>query len=117
LSPNGSRNRFERARLARAARDEATLACLVIAAQLRPLWPHEPVRVAVEVVLPKGARRLDDDGLIALLKHTIDGTQQLVIDDDRQVRWGAVSWTRDPRARAGLVRLTFAPVRDEEEGR
>ncbi len=109
LSPNGSRNRYERAKLAMAARYEAALAARC-ASRDGPRWPTGPVRLSVEFILPKGARRLDDDGAIALLKSSCDGVQGIVISNDRQIVWGEIRWSRNPQLRAGMVRLTFESV-------
>lgn len=111
LSPNGSRNRYERARLAKAARDEAANSCQVIASHDRPLWPRGMVAVRATITLPKGQKRLDQDGAIGLLKATIDGCQGFVIADDRQLEWEPVAWERDARLRAGIVSLEFREVR------
>lgn len=113
LTPNGTRNRHERARLARDARQEAALAASGLIGD-GPRWPTGPVRVSVEFILPKGARRLDNDGAIALMKNSVDGTQGIVIADDRQIEWGEIRWRRDPTARAGMVRLTFSAVEGGE---
>lgn len=110
LSPNGSRNRHERARLAKAARAEAANACLAIPSHSRPLWPRGMVLATATIVLPKGQRKLDQDGAIGLLKATLDGCQGLVVGNDRQVEWGPIAWERDARLRAGIVRLTFEGV-------
>jgi hypothetical protein len=110
LSPNGTRNRYERARLARAAKDEAALSCLILPEHQRPLWPRGMVTVRATIVLPKGQKRLDQDGAIGLLKATIDGCQGYVIRDDRQLEWEPVRWERDARLRQGMVRLEFWEV-------
>jgi hypothetical protein len=110
LSPNGTRNRYERARLAKAAKDEAALSCLILPEHQRPLWPRGTVTVRATIVLPKGQRRLDQDGAIGLLKSTIDGCQGYVIANDRQLEWEPVCWERDARLRQGMVRLEFWEV-------
>jgi hypothetical protein len=110
LSPNGTRNRYERARLAEAARDEAALSCQVIPSHDRPLWPRGTVAVRATITLPKGQKKLDQDGAIGLLKATIDGCQGFVIGDDRQLEWEPVAWQRDARLRAGIVSLEFREV-------
>jgi hypothetical protein len=112
LSPNGPRNRYERARLAKAARDEAALACAVIPAHDRPLWPRGTVSVSALIVLPKGGRRLDDDNAKALFKNVLDGVQGLVVANDRQLEWGAIRWERDARVTAGIARLEFMEAGD-----
>jgi hypothetical protein len=111
LSPNGTRNRYERARLAKAARDEAALSCLILPEHSRPLWPRGTVTVSALIVLPKGGRRLDDDNAKALFKATLDGVQGLVVANDRQLVWGAITWDRDARVTAGIVRLEFTEPR------
>lgn len=110
LAPNGTRNRYERARLAKAARDEAALSCAVIPADKRPLWPRGVVLVTATITLPKGMRRLDDDNAKALFKPTLDGVQGYVVGNDRQIEWGAITWQRDERARHGIVALEFREV-------
>lgn len=112
LSPNGTRNKYERARLAKAARDEAANACQVIPSHQRPLWPRGMVLVTATIVLPKGQRQLDQDGAIGLLKSSVDGCQGFVLGNDRQLEWAPIAWDRDPKLRAGIVRLTFEEVRE-----
>jgi hypothetical protein len=112
LSPNGTRNRYERARLAKAARDEAALSCLVLPEHSRPLWPRGTVAVRATITLPKGQKRLDQDGAIGLLKATIDGCQGFVIANDSQLVWELVEWRRDARLWSGIVSLEFREVGD-----
>jgi len=111
LSPNGTRNRHERARLAKAARMEAADSCQIIPAHDRPLWPRGMVLVTATIVLPKGQKKLDQDGAIGLLKSTVDGCQGMVLGNDRQLEWEPVVWERDPKLRAGIVRLEFREVK------
>lgn len=113
LSPNGTRNRYERHRLASAAKSDAYRAA-------RNLFPgaREPffgvrgrARLDVIVQLPKGKRRLDDDGLIGLLKSTVDALQGPIVANDRLVTWGKVHWQRTT-ALGGSVKLVLTGVRD-----
>ena len=109
LSPNGTRNREERARLTKYARAQAKVAALSLPATPRPVWPTGLVRVDAEVALPKGQPRLDDDNAKALLKASLDGTQGIVVQHDRQLVWGRLTWSREPAAATATVVLTFTP--------
>lgn len=108
LTPNGTRNRMERHRLATTARSAAYLtACgLFPGARLPFFRRHDRVRLDVAVTLAKGQRRLDDDGLIGALKSTVDALQGPVLWNDQQLTWGAISWER-AAGLAGTVRLTL----------
>jgi len=110
LSPNGTRNRMERHRLATAARTLAHLTARELLLHTRaPFFGGvQPVTLDVRVSLTKGQRQLDEDNLHGLLKSTLDGLQGWVLQDDRQIHWGAVEWARGTQA---LVRLTLTAKR------
>lgn len=111
LTPNGTRNRHERHRLVSAARSDAYLAATALfpGARLPYFGMNGRARVDVTVRLAKGQRRLDDDGLIGLLKSTVDGLQGPIVADDRQITWGTIAWERGAE-RGGSVLLTLTEV-------
>lgn len=106
LSPNGTRHRMERHSLAQAARTDANLVARGLFPGARqPFFPPgRVVTLRVVVTTAKGQRRLDDDGLIGLLKSTVDGLQGPLIHDDRQIVWTGITWERGT-GRGGTVRL------------
>jgi hypothetical protein len=106
LTPNGTRNRFERHRLATMARTNAyvTAVSLFPGARMPFFGAHGRARLDVTVYLPKGKRRLDDDGLIGLLKSTVDALQGPIVGNDRYITWGEIRWGRTT-APGGSVRL------------
>lgn len=106
LTPNGTRNKFERHRLATMARTNAYLAATALfpGARLPFFGARGRARLDVIVALPKGKRRLDDDGLIGLLKSTCDALQGPIVGNDRLITWGAIEWTRT-EAIGGSVKL------------
>lgn len=106
LTPNGTRNRFERHRLASMARTNAyvTATSLFPGARLPFFGVHGRARLDVVVYLPKGKRRLDDDNCTGLLKSTVDALQGPIVYNDRLITWGAIRWERTD-APGGSVKL------------
>lgn len=124
LCGNGTAGKFARGRLVKAQRAAARLAAQEArksydATMLarhgsygEVLWPMGRVVVDVHVRRPAfwAARRLDDDNLIRGLKATIDGlTDARIWSDDRQVRWGAITWEAAQPGEHGVT-LTVAHV-------
>lgn len=112
LTPNGTRNKYERHRLASAARSAAYLTAtgLFPGARLPFFGVHGRAKLNVIVYLPKGKRRLDDDGLIGLLKSTVDSLQGPIVGNDRYITWGTIRWDRT-EARGGAVKLVLTEVK------
>jgi hypothetical protein len=106
LSPNGTRNKYERHRLASQARTNAYITAIsLFPGERMPFFgAHGRAVLDVVVSLPKGKRRLDDDGLIGLLKSTVDALQGPIVGNDRYISWGVIRWTRTT-APGGSVKL------------
>lgn len=110
LTPNGTRNRYERHRLSREAGTAAHLAARALfPGAWLPFFGSDRVRLDVTVYLPKGKRRLDDDGLIGLLKSTVDALQGPIVFNDRLIQWGEIRWERTT-VPGGSVRLTLTAI-------
>lgn len=111
LSPNGTRNTWERHRLAQEAKGTAYTATLAARWQrghaLLSAFPGDgPIAVSVVIGLAKGRRRLDDDGASGLLKSTQDGIAQALGVNDRRFRLDGIIQERD-KAGVGFVRYTL----------
>lgn len=118
LSPNGRFHWGAKQRATKKAREYAhyvTLAAFtnVESASLR--WPE--ASVSVRVVRRDKRGRMDDQNLIASLKAYIDGVCDAgLIENDRGLRWGAVTWEveRGIPKNQERVELTFSAYADRD---
>lgn len=120
LSPNSRTHWGTRARLIAQCRGEAkwrALEALGYEYNLVPLFPAGTVvRITAGAYRPKGRQRMDDDNFKATCKAYLDGfTDAGVWADDRQARWGEVTWGIEEvwggRAEGGVL-LTLTAEED-----
>jgi hypothetical protein len=76
-------NPYKLTKLIRATREASAF----IVRQIAPTEPWSAARVDVKCY---GVGRMDRDGIIGWLKHTVDGWQELLIHDDNGIEWGAI---------------------------
>lgn len=111
LTLNGTRNRLERARLAKEHKHTAFYAALAaVSPQHRPWFPSTArIRVRVDVERHRGGKRWDNAALIEAMKPYMDGIEEsgALYTNDRQLDWdGGIHWDPTPTG-TGVIRLTF----------
>lgn len=113
LSPNSSAHHMSRYRAKDDAKQTTYYACYN--ANLEMFAPSLPLTFDYEIGHGKGRKKLDDDNAIGAMKAIRDAIAAYLGIDDRHVRTGTMTQTRD-KTGAGYVRVTIREAHETEKG-